>query len=559
MPNTIIIKQSSTASDIPTAGQLQQGELAINILDEKLYSKNSSDLIFKIGLYAGDAETITANWIHSGTLVINNKLTVDNIFLNERASAGTDVTGDGQIWVRNDPSQTLWFTPEGGTDYPVGYNSMPPLAISASQNMLLAEVGYMLHKSSGVAITLTCAQDTNTWDGATWGLHNDDTEDVTIAAGASVTVYWIEAGSAPAAGSVVVQQGGIISIYKRSNTEFWVWGAKEGAVGSTLSGNTDTDITSPTDGALLLYDTTSGDWRDATMSADASITDVGAITLSNTAITSKTELASGLTATDELFVSDGGVLKRMDISVMNAYFNSALSFQASGDYLLAASNDSKTAGYLRFNDNVELQFGTGGDVLIDWDAVDLEITSALSDRTINFRDGFHIRLWDSTDTDYLDIHNDGANITLTESGLGNLVFPTTPLTFGIIMNDNQIDRPRIKDYSIESAAEVVSANAVTLTYTEGPAFEVDLEAATGNVTITVSGGPPTGTFGECVVKVQQDTTADRTLTWAGGTFIWAGDGAEVEPKTGSDAITIYYLQTWNGGTTWYINGVPYGV
>ena len=57
MPNTIIIKNSSTVSDVPTAGQLEQGELAINLLDEKLYSKNSSDLIFEIGGGGGAAAT----------------------------------------------------------------------------------------------------------------------------------------------------------------------------------------------------------------------------------------------------------------------------------------------------------------------------------------------------------------------------------------------------------------------------------------------------------------------------------------------------------------------
>ena len=43
------------------------------------------------------------------------------------------------------------------------------------------------------------------------------------------------------------------------------------------------------------------------------------MTISNTAISSKTELSSGLTSTDELFISDGGTLKRMDVSVLTTY------------------------------------------------------------------------------------------------------------------------------------------------------------------------------------------------------------------------------------------------
>ena len=44
-----------------------------------------------------------------------------------------------------------------------------------------------------------------------------------------------------------------------------------------------------------------------------------ALTLAAAAITSKTALASGLATTDEILVSDAGVLKRMDISVLTAH------------------------------------------------------------------------------------------------------------------------------------------------------------------------------------------------------------------------------------------------
>ena len=64
MSNVIIIKNSSTVSDVPTVGQLEQGELAINLLDEKLYSKNSSNVIFEIGGSIGGS--ITDNQIAVG-------------------------------------------------------------------------------------------------------------------------------------------------------------------------------------------------------------------------------------------------------------------------------------------------------------------------------------------------------------------------------------------------------------------------------------------------------------------------------------------------------------
>jgi len=49
MANTIKLKQSSVASKVPIAGDLVQGELAINTADEKLYTKNSSGVVVEIG------------------------------------------------------------------------------------------------------------------------------------------------------------------------------------------------------------------------------------------------------------------------------------------------------------------------------------------------------------------------------------------------------------------------------------------------------------------------------------------------------------------------------
>lgn len=124
------------------------------------------------------------------------------------------------------------------------------------------------------------------------------------------------------------------------------------------------------------------------------------------------------------------------------------------------------------------------------------------------------------------------------------------------MNDNLVDTPRLKDYSIESDAPTVSTNAVTLAYSDGPAFEVDMEPATGTVTITLSGGPPSGTYGQITVKVQQDGATAQTITWAGGTFVWAG-GTAHPMNTTLDGITIFAFETWDGGTTWYGAGADY--
>jgi hypothetical protein len=48
MSNTIQIKRSSTASSVPTAGQLAQGELAVNLVDKKLYTKDNTNAVVEL-------------------------------------------------------------------------------------------------------------------------------------------------------------------------------------------------------------------------------------------------------------------------------------------------------------------------------------------------------------------------------------------------------------------------------------------------------------------------------------------------------------------------------
>ncbi len=48
MPTTIITKNSSTVSAAPSAGSLTQGELAVNVTDKKLYTKNASGSVVEL-------------------------------------------------------------------------------------------------------------------------------------------------------------------------------------------------------------------------------------------------------------------------------------------------------------------------------------------------------------------------------------------------------------------------------------------------------------------------------------------------------------------------------
>jgi hypothetical protein len=290
--------------------------------------------------------------------------------LTQRGTAPTNTAATGYFWVRDDDPTTPWFTDDVSGDLPLGYNAMPPVTISASQNFLLAEVGKLLHKSSGGAVTLTCAQDADTWDGATWVVHNDDTEDLTIAAGASVTVYWIEAGSAPAAGSVTVSQGGIVTVYKLSNTEFWVWGAKEAAAGGGISNVV--EDTTPQLGGTLDSNTHDIWMKDNDQIQFGSATGGDAIMYFD----GVDDLRIVLDDTQNFRVLGGTSSAE---AMLNCLANGEVGIYYNGAIKLSTTNTGVnvtgtiTADGLDMDDNQILTLGTGDDVDIYFNTVDLQI------------------------------------------------------------------------------------------------------------------------------------------------------------------------------------------
>lgn len=151
----------------------------------------------------------------------------------------------------------------------------------------------------------------------------------------------------------------------------------------------------------------------------------------------------------------------------------------------------------------------------------------------------------------------------TTDNTGWWTIPVTPIYTGGTFNATQpahIDvelKGPLQNYSIRDPGEFTPTGTTqTLTYSDGPAFQVDLESVTGNITITISGGPPSGSYGQMVVKVTQDSTVARTITWAGGTFRWPG-GTAHPMNTTLNGFSLYTFETWDGGTTWWGTGADY--
>lgn len=168
MANVIITKNSSTVSDVPSAGQLETGELAINTNDEKLYSKNAST-VFKVGLYPDENEVIIAEW------------SVPSVPRNKTASY-TMVLGDA--------GQTVRFT---------GSTASKVCTIPANGAVAFPDGTLICVINDGsVDMTLVITTDTLTWS------KDNTTGTRTLAPGADLVIHKVTSTGWKVNGSALV-------------------------------------------------------------------------------------------------------------------------------------------------------------------------------------------------------------------------------------------------------------------------------------------------------------------------------------------------------------------
>ena len=138
---TIITKNSSTASAVPAAGVLTQGELAVNVTDKKLYTKNSSGAVVEIG---------------PTTVATANALTT------ARTIGGTSFDGTADILVGLASEATILqntraISLSGGVTGTVNFNGSAPVDIVSTVNFAInnptSTFNVTLGASAGAALT----------------------------------------------------------------------------------------------------------------------------------------------------------------------------------------------------------------------------------------------------------------------------------------------------------------------------------------------------------------------------------------------------------------------
>lgn len=118
----------------------------------------------------------------------------------------------------------------------------------------------------------------------------------------------------------------------------------------------------------------------ATIVADA----VEAGMLNDNVISGQTELASGLVSTDEFLISDAGVIKRMDVSVLQSYMQSNLTFTTNTNttYDLSVQAGGANTSVIRLTGSD----ATNDDVTISGTSTTIKVTESGNTITLDLQD-----------------------------------------------------------------------------------------------------------------------------------------------------------------------------
>ena len=101
MPSTILLKRSSTASSVPAAASLQAGELAVNLADQKLYSKTAGGTVVQVGF-----GNLTSGMVTTALGFTPYNSTNPNGYI----TASGSITGSSGSCTGNAATATRWAT-----------------------------------------------------------------------------------------------------------------------------------------------------------------------------------------------------------------------------------------------------------------------------------------------------------------------------------------------------------------------------------------------------------------------------------------------------------------
>jgi hypothetical protein len=330
MANKIILKKSSVVGKEPLPADLEVGELAVNLADKKLYSKDASGTVISVGGGSGSGDVVgpasaTDNAITrydgtTGKLIQNSTVTLSDVgdIANVNSvvfdtTPGTLPTTEGAMYWDADKGAVAYVMQGGDITQEIGESQY--IFIKASANITKGQV-VMFTGAVGNSGTPTGAPASGVTDGTyimgiaaenitsgtngfvqTFGI----LKPVNTTGFATGTILWYDPSVAggltstkPTAPNIKVQvaavtagnsSGGALIIRVTAGSEL---GATDSNVlfGSLASGN------------LLVYNATAGYWVNANLTAGTGISvtnGAGSVSVANTGVTSFNAGTTGLT------------------------------------------------------------------------------------------------------------------------------------------------------------------------------------------------------------------------------------------------------------------------
>lgn len=287
---------------------------------------------------------------------------IRNVRLHNQAASGVTGAGTGQILY--DSGTVKYYNGSAWVSLSTTSGSMSSFTLSDGSNTQTINDGNTLTISatSGTGISATVgATDTVTIAGtnattSAKGVASFSSDNFAVSSGA-VTIKDGGVANAELVNSSITINGSAISLggsVTTPNTQLSGAQVKDFA-GAMFTGNTETGITATYQTSddtvdLVVADSDFALTGDVTGSAtqtakgNVSIaTTIGSGTvhhgmLSDDIISGQGALTSGLASTDELMISDAGVVKRMDVSVLQSYLQSNLSFTSNTDVDVSNAN-----------------------------------------------------------------------------------------------------------------------------------------------------------------------------------------------------------------------------
>ena len=136
--------------------------------------------------------------------------------------------------------------------------------------------------------------------------------------------------------------------------------------------------------------------------------------------------------------------------------------------------------------------------------------------------------------------------TFTTSG--GTITGTTTLSANIVMANNNITNPTLTGYTESEISNTAVTGTYSLNCVASNFWDLTL---TGNTTISPTGVPPSTRMWAGTIVAKQDATGGRTITWPAGSKYPSG---VVPPATTTaNAIDIWSLMTYDGGTSWIVS------